>query len=99
MSSPEMNNGEPPRPPSAPPPPTPDRPAYEQPDNERPASATPTEQQLERELPGGRDGHDPYAALRYRAIACTPGRSRCRGAAGRRRSAGGGGGNTTKRPT
>src|SRR4051794_15808596 len=69
MSSPEMNNGEPPRPPSAPPPPTPDRPAYEQPDNERPASATPTEQQLERELPGGRDarrdGHDPYAALRY----------------------------------
>jgi MFS family permease len=45
------------------------QPAYEQPDTERPASATPSEPVLERELPTGRDarreGHDPYAALRY----------------------------------
>lgn len=42
--------------------------AYEPPDVERPASASPTESQLESELPGGRDtgGHDPYAALRFR---------------------------------
>ena len=45
-------------------------PAYEPPDVDRPASAAPTEPQLERELPGGRDAgagaHDPYAALRNR---------------------------------
>lgn len=43
-------------------------PAYEPPDLQRPSSASPTEPQLERELPGGRDagGHDPYAALRIR---------------------------------
>jgi MFS family permease len=44
-------------------------PAYEQPDNERPASASPTEHQLEREVPLGYEshvaGHDPYAALRH----------------------------------
>jgi MFS family permease len=43
---------------------------YEPPDTERPASAAPTEAQLERESPAGlsaRDeGHDPYAALRNR---------------------------------
>src|SRR5947207_11192325 len=43
---------------------------YEAPDDQRPASSTPTEQQLERELPGGRTsrfrGHDPYAALRLK---------------------------------
>ncbi len=37
-------------------------------DVHRPASATPTEAQLERETPGGSasGGHDPYAALRIR---------------------------------
>jgi MFS family permease len=48
-----------------------DRPAeYEPPDTERPASAAPTEAQLERESPAGASareaGHDPYAALRNR---------------------------------
>jgi MFS family permease len=40
---------------------------FEPPDLERPASAAPTERQLERETPGGHgaSGHDPYAALRY----------------------------------
>ena len=40
----------------------------EPPDTERPASAAPTEAQLERESPVGhsRTGHDPYAALRVR---------------------------------
>ena len=46
------------------------QPAYEPPDEDRAASASPTEPQLERELPGGRDAgtgaHDPYAALRIR---------------------------------
>jgi MFS family permease len=39
---------------------------YEQPDLERPASAAPTEVELEEELPGGSRSadHDPYAALR-----------------------------------
>lgn len=42
------------------------RPA-EYPDPSRPASATPTEAELETESPGGSRsaGHDPYAALRY----------------------------------
>jgi MFS family permease len=42
--------------------------AYETPDDDRAASAAPTEPQLEREMPGGREvaGHDPYAALRHR---------------------------------
>jgi len=46
-------------------PPTPS----EQPDPQRPASSAPTEEQLERETPGGSaaSGHDPYAALRYPA--------------------------------
>ena len=46
-------------------PPTPS----EHPDPQRPASAAPTEEQLEREIPGGSAslGHDPYAALRYPA--------------------------------
>lgn len=37
-------------------------------DFERPSSASPTEAQLEQEMPGGRatEGHDPYAALRHR---------------------------------
>ncbi len=39
--------------------------AYEPPDVERPASAAPTEQQLEKELVVS-PGHDPYAALRLR---------------------------------
>jgi MFS family permease len=41
---------------------------YETPDESRPASAAPTEIQLESESPGGSAsaGHDPYAALRYR---------------------------------
>ena len=40
----------------------------EPPDLQRPASATPTEQDLEQQMPGGSDaqGHDPYAALRIR---------------------------------
>ncbi|HEX8523383.1 MAG TPA: MFS transporter [Tepidisphaeraceae bacterium] len=38
--------------------------AYEQPDGERPASASPTETTLEAESTTA--GHDPYAALRYR---------------------------------
>jgi MFS family permease len=40
--------------------------AFEPPDRDRPASAAPTEHQLEYETPGGHDtrGHDPYAALR-----------------------------------
>jgi MFS family permease len=43
-------------------------PAYEHPDEDRPASASPTEDDLECELPGGSRsaGHDPYAALRDR---------------------------------
>jgi MFS family permease len=56
--------------------PTNGNPAYEPPDVDRPASAAPTEPQLERELPVGRDAgagaHDPYAALRiadYRLFA------------------------------
>jgi len=48
-------------------------PAYEQPDNERPASAAPTEADLERETPSVRAldysppplAHDPYLALRF----------------------------------
>jgi len=38
----------------------------EPPDPQRPASAAPTEEQLDREMPGGSEsaGHDPYAALR-----------------------------------
>ncbi|MGH7177537.1 MAG: MFS transporter [Tepidisphaeraceae bacterium] len=44
-----------------------DPPAYEPPDNERAASASPTEPQLEAELHvAGRGGHDPYLALRNR---------------------------------
>jgi MFS family permease len=43
---------------------------YEPPDTERPASAAPTEGQLEGESPAGisarGEGHDPYAALRNR---------------------------------
>jgi MFS family permease len=41
----------------------------EQPDPQRAASSAPTEDQLERETPGGSaaSGHDPYAALRYPA--------------------------------
>ncbi len=37
-------------------------------DIQRPASAAPTESQLEQQLPGGSStiGHDPYAALRIR---------------------------------
>src|SRR5438552_15163138 len=42
--------------------------AYESPDPQRPASASPTEIELEREMPVGRTAtvgaHDPYAALR-----------------------------------
>lgn len=41
--------------------------AYEPPDAERPSSASPTERQLEREVPtAAAPGHDPYAALRLR---------------------------------
>lgn len=41
----------------------------EHPDPQRPASAAPTEKELEREMPGGSSaaGHDPYAALRHPA--------------------------------
>ncbi len=41
--------------------------AYEPPDEERAASAAPTESLLEQELPGGHEaaGHDPYASLRF----------------------------------
>ena len=48
-----------------PPPDEPPEPAYEPFDPGRPASASPTEGDLEREVPGGRrsGGHDPYAAL------------------------------------
>ena len=49
--------------------PTEPRAELEPPDVERPASAAPTEGQLERESPGGHDAgpaHDPYAALRFR---------------------------------
>lgn len=44
------------------------QPPVEAPDPERPASAAPTEPQLEQETPGGSGaaGHDPYAALRIR---------------------------------
>src|SRR5439155_7811050 len=40
--------------------------AYETPEDSRPASASPTQTVLERELPGGRlvDARDPYAAMR-----------------------------------
>src|SRR5690242_16992926 len=40
----------------------------EPPDPQRPATAAPTESQLESEMPGGSRlaGHDPYAALRIR---------------------------------
>src|SRR5262249_52990073 len=69
MPASESNNGEANLPPSNLPVSPPPLPAYEQPDTERPASATPSEPVLERELPTGRDarreGHDPYAALRY----------------------------------
>ena len=43
--------------------------AYETPDGSRPASAAPTEAELEAESLGASaaGGHDPYAALRYRA--------------------------------
>ena len=42
-------------------------PAYEDPEIERPASAAPTERELEEEVPGGSAvRHDPYAALRFR---------------------------------
>src|SRR4051794_24493 len=56
--------------------PQPDVPIYEPPDQDRPASAMPTEQQLERELPTvpmldssarPAPAHDAYAALRIRA--------------------------------
>ncbi|MBV9867793.1 MAG: MFS transporter [Abitibacteriaceae bacterium] len=42
--------------------------AYELPAEERPASASPTEGDLEHELPGAEapSSHDPYAAFRYR---------------------------------
>ena len=41
---------------------------YERPDPERPASASPTEQELEAQMPSGSraGGHDPYAALRLK---------------------------------
>jgi MFS family permease len=42
--------------------------AYEPPDIDRPASAAPTEQQLEHETPGGITARDPYAALRHRGF-------------------------------
>src|SRR5687767_8030909 len=49
--------------------------AYEQPDPQRPASAAPTEQELQREEPSvkaldyspAEAGHDPYLALRFPA--------------------------------
>jgi MFS family permease len=48
----------------------PSTPAYEPPDPERPSSSSPTEQQLEKQSPVGRDTaaarHDPYLALRFR---------------------------------
>jgi MFS family permease len=42
--------------------------AYEPPDPERAASASPTAPELEQELPGGSlaSGHDPYAAFQFR---------------------------------
>jgi MFS family permease len=51
---------------------TPPRIVYESPDAERPATASPTEAELEREKlrtpeSARREGHDPYAALRYPA--------------------------------
>jgi MFS family permease len=47
--------------------PTDPKSAYELPDEDRPASATPTEAELERELPPVPAEHDPYAALRVPA--------------------------------
>lgn len=47
--------------------PTDPKPAYELPDEDRPASATPTEPVLEQEMPPTEGEHDPYAALRYPA--------------------------------
>src|SRR5688572_7723664 len=41
--------------------------AYEPPDPERPATATPTEPELEREALPATPRHDPYAALRFPA--------------------------------
>ena len=59
MPDPSPSQPEPPRPVS-----------LEPPDTERPASSAPTEAQLEHESPvghsRGREGHDPYAALRHR---------------------------------
>lgn len=45
-----------------------DGPAFDPPDVLRPASAAPTEKDLQQQLPGGSAsaGHDPYAALRIR---------------------------------
>ena len=45
-----------------------EQPAYERPELNRPASATPTEPELEHELPGAEQlgERDPYAAFRYR---------------------------------
>ncbi|MDB5320349.1 MAG: transporter [Phycisphaerales bacterium] len=42
-------------------------PAYEPPDDNRPASSAPTESQLETEAIGSLKKHDPYAALRFPA--------------------------------
>src|SRR2546423_11078132 len=44
-----------------------DKLGYEPPDAERAASAAPTESELERELPGGRQAaaHNPYAAWKH----------------------------------
>ncbi len=59
-----MNVGEMTAPPS--PDPTNDNPAYESPDPERPASASPAQGELDANLQTGLLRHDPYAALRYR---------------------------------
>src|SRR5579862_4952460 len=65
-----MHQPDPPEPSNPQPPPQPPQPiAYETPDELRPASAMPTEQQLETEAPtiaplDANPPHDPYAALR-----------------------------------
>jgi MFS family permease len=40
---------------------------YELPNEDRPSSASPTEKELEQQVPPTPPGHDPYAALRYPA--------------------------------
>src|SRR5690242_11533495 len=78
--TPEMHQPDPPHPSGSQPPPSPPQPlTYETPDETRPASASPTEGQLEAEAPtiaplDASPPHDPYAALRlgpYRLYAAS----------------------------